>query len=113
MAGDAGYLPRSLRARLELVTYFRAGATHLMQAAAVLRQQDRLDAATARLATLPARFTLQLISPPDPRFDARHVPCWGHEGHWVTLIVPLVPGGNEVTIRNPGQPPVFRSWQAW
>ena len=30
-----------------------------------------------------------------------------------TLIVPLMPGANELEIRNPEQPPVFRVWQAW
>jgi hypothetical protein len=67
----------------ELISYFHASAPFLMQAALVLRQAGRLDDATARLATLPARFTMQLLSPKDPRFGTRILPGWGHEGYFI------------------------------
>lgn len=72
----------------ELITYFPAAASHVMQAAAVLEQAGRLDDRTARLAVEPARFTLHLLAPPDARFGARSLPNWGHEGadigtHWL------------------------------
>jgi len=72
----------------ELISYFGASAPHLMQAAAVLERTGRLSDKTAELAALPARFTLQLMSPVDPRFGTRIIPNWGHEGstigtHWM------------------------------
>ncbi|HPD16151.1 MAG TPA: hypothetical protein PLE19_14450 [Planctomycetota bacterium] len=72
----------------ELLTYFGASAPHIMQAATVLGRTGRLDESTARLAAMPARFTLQLLAPKDPRFGARSLPNWGHEGidlctHWL------------------------------
>ncbi len=72
----------------ELITYFAASAPHLMQGAAVLERTGRLSDETARLAALPARFTMQLLSPPDPRFGSRVIQAWGHEGlklgtHWM------------------------------
>ncbi|MBS3762374.1 MAG: hypothetical protein KGZ25_03615 [Planctomycetes bacterium] len=72
----------------ELITYFAASAPHLMQAGMVLEKGGRLDDRTSRLCTLPARFTLQLLSPEDPRFGTRVLPAWGHEGakvgaHWL------------------------------
>lgn len=78
----------------ELISYFQASAPHLMQAAFVLDRQGRLDEKTLRLAALPARFTLQLLTPRDPRFDARFLPNWGHEGnevftHWLVAVALL------------------------
>ena len=72
----------------ELITYFQASAPHCLQAATVLGQTGRLDESTAQLAALPALFTMHLVSPPDPRFAARMLPNWGHEGydmptHWM------------------------------
>jgi len=72
----------------ELITYFGASAPHLMQTAMVVGQTGRLDDATARLSALPARFTAYLLAPKDPRFGARTLPNWGHEGgdittHWM------------------------------
>ncbi len=72
----------------ELISYFGASAPHLMQAAAVLERTRRLTEETAALAAMPAAFTLQLLSPVDPRFGTRTVPNWGHEGstigtHWM------------------------------
>jgi len=72
----------------ELLTYFGASAPHVMQAATVLDRTGRLDDATARLAAMPAKFTIHLLSPKDPRFGARTTPNWGHEGydlctHWL------------------------------
>ncbi|MBS3763314.1 MAG: hypothetical protein KGZ25_08440, partial [Planctomycetes bacterium] len=72
----------------ELISYFTASSPHLMQAGMVLGQADGLSEDTARLCTLPARFTLQLLSPKDPRFATRTIPGWGHEGvrfgaHWL------------------------------
>ncbi|MBM4031258.1 MAG: hypothetical protein FJ291_05670 [Planctomycetes bacterium] len=72
----------------ELLTYFGASAPHVMQAATVLGRTGRLDDSTARLAAMPARFTLQLLAPKDPRFGVRSLPNWGHEGidlctHWL------------------------------
>lgn len=64
----------------ELITYFAASAPHLMQSAGVLAQTGRLDDPTARLAVAPALFTAGLLTPRDPRFGARLVPGWGHEG---------------------------------
>lgn len=72
----------------ELTTYFQASAPLIMQAAMVLHQTGRLDDPTVRLATMPARVTIQLLSPRDPRFGKRMLPGWGHEGiftlpHWL------------------------------
>ena len=72
----------------ELITYFPASAPHLMQAAMVLGRTGRLDEPTTRLAAMPAKFTLQLLSPKDYRFGTRMLPNWGHEGydigtHWM------------------------------
>ncbi len=51
-----------------------------MQTAGVLARTGRLDESTARLAVMPAQFTLNLLTPRNPRFDARVLPGWGHEG---------------------------------
>ena len=72
----------------ELITYFGASAPHCMQAAAVLERTGRLSDSTAALAAMPAYFTMQLMSPLDPRFGKRSIPNWGHEGsdlttHWM------------------------------
>jgi hypothetical protein len=64
----------------ELITYFNASAPSIMQTAAVLAEAKRLDPSTARLAVAPALFTTSLLTPRDPRFNARIVPGWGHEG---------------------------------
>lgn len=64
----------------ELLTYYAASAPHLMQTASVLARTGRLDDSTARLAVMPAQFTQSLLTPRDPRFDARILPGWGHEG---------------------------------
>ncbi|HOW64575.1 MAG TPA: hypothetical protein P5186_18960 [Candidatus Paceibacterota bacterium] len=64
----------------ELLTYYAASAPHLMQTASVLARTGRLDDSTARLAVMPAQFTQTLLTPRDPRFDARILPGWGHEG---------------------------------
>lgn len=69
----------------ELLTYLMP-SMHIVQAAVALG--DRLDTATRRRAALPAKFALQMLAPPDPRFGARTVPNWGHEGggvpsHWL------------------------------
>lgn len=63
----------------ELLTYFMP-SMHAVQAALVLERAGRLSAPVAELAALPAKFTLQLVAPPDPRFGARALPNWGHEG---------------------------------
>src|SRR5688500_12386601 len=47
------------------------------------------DPDVARLAVMPTRFTLNLLTPPDPTKGGRRVvPGWGHEGqfllnHWL------------------------------
>lgn len=64
----------------ELMTYFGASAPHVMQTASVLAGTGRLDEATARAAVYPAQFTMNLLTPKDPRFAARIVTGWGHEG---------------------------------
>lgn len=64
----------------ELLTYYAASAPHLMQTASVLARTGRLDDSTARLAVMPAQFTENLLTPLDPRFGARILPGWGHEG---------------------------------
>ena len=64
----------------ELITYYAASAPHLMQTASVLARTGRLDESTARLAVWPAQFTVNLLTPRDPRFDSRILPGWGHEG---------------------------------
>jgi hypothetical protein len=71
----------------ELLTYLMPGM-HIVQAAQALNGTGRLDAATLRRAALPGRFALQLLAPRDPRFGARSLPNWGHEGcniptHWL------------------------------
>ena len=64
----------------ELISYYDASAPHLIQTAGVLARTGRMDDRTARLAVDPALFTLNLLTPPDPRFGARLIPGWGHEG---------------------------------
>jgi hypothetical protein len=71
----------------ELITYMMA-SMHVVQAALVLDRAGRLTDETAALAARPARFALELLTPPDPRFGTRTVPNWGHEGsstlaHWL------------------------------
>jgi len=71
----------------ELLTYFMP-SMHVVQAATVLDRAGYLSAATAELAAMPARFTLQLLTPPDARFGSRALQDWGHEGytlksHWL------------------------------
>jgi hypothetical protein len=68
----------------ELITYFGASAPHVMQTAMVLGNSGRLDEPTLRQAALPAAFTVNLLSPPDPRFGKRMLPNWGHEGYDLT-----------------------------
>ncbi len=73
----------------ELISYYGASAPSLVRGALVLEHAGRRDENLARLATLPARFTLDLLSSPDPRFNTRIVPGWGHEGavqntHWMS-----------------------------
>lgn len=73
----------------ELISYFVAGYSHQLQAAAVMNKNMEFDPAVARLAVMPAEFTLNLLTPPDPRVRGRRiVPGWGHEGqfllnHWL------------------------------
>lgn len=67
----------------ELITYFHASCPFLMQAATILDQSGTLDDTTARLAAMPGRFALELLSPPDPRFGRRMQLGWGHEGYFV------------------------------
>lgn len=72
----------------ELITYFGASAPHIMQGALVLERTGRGSESVSRLASLPAVFTLELLTPRDPRFDARILANWGHEGadtltHWM------------------------------
>lgn len=76
----AGGNTAPLGAWSELITYYAASAPTVMHGALVARQGGRLDASTARLATGPMDFTLKLLSPVDPRFNARVVPGFGHEG---------------------------------
>lgn len=64
----------------ELISYYAASAPTVMHGALVARQAGGLDDNTARLATGPMDFTLKLLSPVDPRFKARVVPGFGHEG---------------------------------
>lgn len=64
----------------ELMTYFDASAPHIMQTASVLAGTGRLDETTARAAVYPAQFTMNLLTPKDPRFACREVVGWGHEG---------------------------------
>jgi hypothetical protein len=78
----------------ELVTYYAASAPHLMQTASVLARTGRFDSSTARLAAWPAQFTLQLLTPRDPRFGARIVPGWGHEG--LDQCIQFLPAANAV-----------------
>jgi len=54
-----------------------------MQASLVLQKAGRLDASTAELASRAGRFPFHLLAPLDPRFGARSLPCWGHEGYWM------------------------------
>jgi hypothetical protein len=73
----------------ELISYFVAGYSHQLQAAAVMSKNMALDPSVARLAVMPTEFTLNLLTPPDPRKGGRRiVPGWGHEGeflmnHWL------------------------------
>ncbi len=73
----------------ELISYFVAGYSHQLQAAAVMSKNMEFDPAVAKLAVMPTQFTLNLLTPPDPRAGGRRiVPGWGHEGqflfnHWL------------------------------
>ena len=67
----------------ELLTYYMSGASHALQAALVLHNQNLLDDVTASQAMTAGRYPLSLVSPHDPRFDARALPAWGHEGYWM------------------------------
>jgi hypothetical protein len=67
----------------ELLTYYMAAASHTMQASMVLDRNGLLDDSTAALAAQAGSFPLALIAPRDPRFGARALPCWGHEGYWM------------------------------
>ena len=64
----------------ELISYYAASAPTVMHGAFEARRAGRLDENTARLAAAPVDFTLKLLSPVDPRFNARVVPGFGHEG---------------------------------
>jgi len=76
----AGGNTAPLGAWSELITYYAASAPTVMHGALVAKQAGRLDDSTATLATGPMDFTLKLLSPVDPRFNARIVPGFGHEG---------------------------------
>ncbi|HOS43639.1 MAG TPA: hypothetical protein PK794_08120, partial [Armatimonadota bacterium] len=67
----------------ELLTYYMAAASHCMQAGMVMQAQGMLDGQTANLAAQAGSFPLDLIAPKDPRFGARTLPAWGHEGYWM------------------------------
>lgn len=76
----AGGNTAPLGAWSELITYYAASAPTVMHGALVAQQAGRLEDSTARLAMGPMDFTLKLLSPVDPRFHARVVPGFGHEG---------------------------------
>jgi hypothetical protein len=76
----AGGNTAPLGAWSELISYYAASAPTVMHGALEAKQAGRLDDSTARLATGPMDFTLKLLSPVDPRFNARVVPGFGHEG---------------------------------
>ncbi|MHB9131770.1 MAG: hypothetical protein ACYDBB_11860 [Armatimonadota bacterium] len=73
----------------ELISYFMAGYFHQLQAAAVMSKNMKFDPTVARLSVEPSRFSLSLLTPPDPRAGGkRTIPGWGHEGsnifnHWL------------------------------
>ena len=67
----------------ELISYYGASAPTLVHGALSAYWQKRVDEATRRLAAAPVNFTLQLLAPPDPRFGARVVPGFGHEGNLI------------------------------
>jgi hypothetical protein len=69
-----------LGAWAELISYYPASAPTLVHGALAAHWQGRIDANTAKLAIGPVEFTLKLLSPVDPRFGARMVPGFGHEG---------------------------------
>jgi len=64
----------------ELITYYYASAPALLNGAILLDRQGTLDDATRRLAVQHTLFTLKLMTPTDPRFGARILPGFGHEG---------------------------------
>jgi len=65
----------------ELITYYGASAPTLIRGARTAGETGRLDEKTARLAVMPAAFTMKLLTPVDPRFNRRVVPGFGHEGN--------------------------------
>lgn len=65
----------------ELISYYPASAPTLVHGALVAEQAGLLDESTRKLATGPVDFTLNLLSPPDPRFGIRVIPGFGHEGY--------------------------------
>ena len=67
----------------ELISYYMGAASHIMQASLVLQKSGRLDPQVARLAAGAGMFPLYLLAPRDPRFNARVLPGWGHEGYWM------------------------------
>ncbi|HOS42991.1 MAG TPA: hypothetical protein PK794_04800, partial [Armatimonadota bacterium] len=68
----------------ELLSYYAASAPHLIQASNVLKGANRLPDSVARLAADVGAFPMYLLSPRDPRFAARMLPEWGHEGTAIT-----------------------------
>ncbi len=63
----------------ESITYLM-GSHWALFAALTQWNTGALDETTARLAAQSYRFATHLLSPPDPRFGARTLPGWGHEG---------------------------------
>lgn len=93
----------------ELVTYYAASAPTLVHGALVAREANRLDPVTERLAAMPVEFTLKLLAPKDPRFGARLVPGFGHEG--VLIFNQWLPGAALLRDSNPELAAAF-AW-AW
>ncbi|MHB9133017.1 MAG: hypothetical protein ACYDBB_18270 [Armatimonadota bacterium] len=94
----------------ELLTYYGASAPHLMQEANVLRQTGRLPDDLAKLAALPGAFPMYLLSPKDPRYGARMLPNWGHEGmNMLTQWLPVA--GLMRTIDPPLATAMAWSWE--
>jgi hypothetical protein len=65
----------------ELISYYPASAPTLVHGALVADQAGLLSEGTRTLVTGPVDYALGLLSPPDPRFGARLVPGFGHEGN--------------------------------
>lgn len=89
----------------ELILYHGASAPRLVHGALAAEWKGRLDPKIAMLVTGPVEFTLKLITLPDPRFGARVVPAFGHQGN--LMFNQWTPAAALIEKQNPDLPAAF------